>query len=221
MPIIANQSGANDRLLRPLCARRLPPTLPEREGWVNREKLFDFTGRSRKPQMKLAKEYAFSEYSQPAGGCCFLTDKQYSAKLLDLWKTQGTREYELDDIGLLKVGRHLRPAPHFKVIIGREEGENRYLQGYRKQFDSIKPTSHMGPLMLIDGKPMAEDFHLAARILARYSDCPTDEQLTVTLQTTDGVTTELSVLPFRADDIPIQWYVGEQWKNHESLPPRA
>jgi len=81
MPIIARESGADDRLLRPLCAKNLPPTLPEREGWVDREKLFKFGGRSRKPQMELAAKFGFTEYSQPAGGCCFLTDQSYSDKL--------------------------------------------------------------------------------------------------------------------------------------------
>ena len=66
--------------------------------------------------MALAKQFGFEDYAQPAGGCCFLTDKQYSVKLADLWATRGTREYDLDDIMLLKVGRHLRPRPNFKII---------------------------------------------------------------------------------------------------------
>ena len=81
---------------------------------MDREKLFGFAGRTRKPQMALAAEFGFDDYAQPAGGCCFLTDKQYSQKLADLWKAGGSRRYELDDIMLLKVGRHLRPRPHFK-----------------------------------------------------------------------------------------------------------
>ncbi|MES9929161.1 MAG: tRNA (5-methylaminomethyl-2-thiouridylate)-methyltransferase, partial [Candidatus Thiodiazotropha sp. 6PDIVS] len=151
MPIISDESGANDLLLRPLCARNLPETLPEREGWVDREQLFDFSGRSRKPQMALAASLGFEDYAQPAGGCCFLTDEHYAVKLKDLWKARGSREYEMDDIMLLKVGRHLRPASHYKVIIAREEGESNFLQGYRKIFPHIKTTSHGGPLALIDG----------------------------------------------------------------------
>ena len=122
MPVVASESGADDRLLRPLCAKRLPETLPEREGWVDRERLHDFTGRSRKPQFALAADFGIEDYAQPAGGCCFLTDRQYSTKLADLWASRGARDYDLDDIMLLKVGRHLRPRPHFKVIVGREEG---------------------------------------------------------------------------------------------------
>jgi tRNA U34 2-thiouridine synthase MnmA/TrmU len=208
MPIIAEQSGADDRLLRPLCAKFLPPTLPEIEGWVDREKLFDFSGRSRKPQIALADTYGLNDFAQPAGGCCFLTDQSYSSKLLDLWQSQGTRRYELDDIMLLKVGRHLRPAPHFKLIIGREKGENNYLQGYRKEFDSLECSNHMGPLMLIDGEPTAEDFHLAARILGRYSDCPSDEKVSVTVTTRDGIITKMEVSPLLENEILPQWQVG-------------
>ena len=168
MPLIAAESGAEDLLLRPLCAKHLPPTRPEREGWIDRDRLYDFHGRNRKPQMALARSLGFTEWAQPAGGCCFLTDAQYSAKLTDLWQARGVREYELDDIMLLKVGRHLRPAPHFKLIIGRELGENRYLEGYRRTFQSLSCVSHKGPLCLIDGDPSAADLTLAARILARY-----------------------------------------------------
>src|SRR3990167_8333718 len=121
MPLIARESGADDRLVRPLCAKLLPPTLPEREGWLDREKLYDFNGRNRKPQMALATQFGLLDYAQPAGGCCFLTDESYSRKLADLWQSQGRKDYELDDIMLLKVGRHIRPAPHYKLIVSREE----------------------------------------------------------------------------------------------------
>ena len=111
MPVIARESGAEDRLLRPLCAKNLPQTLPEREGWVNRESLFGLSGRSRRVQMELADKFGFEDYSQPAGGCCFLTDERYSRKLQDLWTARSERSYELDDIVLLKIGRHIRPKP--------------------------------------------------------------------------------------------------------------
>jgi hypothetical protein len=71
----------------------------------------------------LADRYGLEDFAQPAGGCCFLTDASYSFKLADLWQAKGSKEYELDDIMLLKVGGHLRPKPYFKVIIAREEGE--------------------------------------------------------------------------------------------------
>jgi tRNA U34 2-thiouridine synthase MnmA/TrmU len=207
MPIIAEQSGANERLLRPLCAKNLAPTLPEQEGWVNRELLHGFTGRCRAPQFALAKQYAIEDFAQPAGGCCFLTNEHYSAKLTDLWQARGKREYELDDIMLLKVGRHLRPREHFKLIIGRDEGENNFLEGYRTQFVHLRPISHVGPLLLIDGEATAEDIHLAAQILARYSSGRTEAKVIIEAHSKDGVTWPLEVMPLSSSDIPQQWYV--------------
>ena len=207
MPVIARDSGAGERLVRPLCARNLPATLPEKEGWLDRERLYGFNGRSRKPQMALAKQFGFEDYAQPAGGCCFLTDKQYSVKLADLWRSRGRREYDLDDIMLLKVGRHLRPRAHFKIIVGREEGENRFLEGYRKRFTSMIPTSHTGPLVLIDGETGSDDIELAARLTARFSQGRDAALVTVEVRQTDGTTRSLEVTPMPSEAIPGDWYV--------------
>ena len=205
MPIIARESEAEDRLLRPLCAKHLPPTLPEREGWVDREQLFDFHGRNRKPQMALAEKLGIDEYSQPAGGCCFLTDKSYSNKLADLWQARGERRYELDDIMLLKIGRHIRPSERFKLIVSREEGENNFLQGYRKQFMSLNTVNVGGPVTLIDGQPTDQELELAARIVARYSQGKNDDQVAVAINKLDGASEVLQVAPLGVDDIPDAW----------------
>jgi len=207
LPVVARESGAGDLLLRPLCAKRLPPTLPEREGWVDRERLFDFCGRSRKPQMALAARYGFEDYAQPAGGCCFLTDESYSAKLADLWQVRGERRYELDDIMLLKVGRHLRPRPNFKLIIGREEGENRFLEGYRRSFTHLRTVSHGGPLVLVDGPADQDDLRLAAQLAARFSQGRDAEAVEVEVNKVDGVSYTLKVAPLHRDAIPAEWYL--------------
>jgi hypothetical protein len=207
MPIVAKQSGADDLLLRPLCAKNLPVTLPEREGWVDREKLHDITGRSRKPQMALAEQWGIDDYAQPAGGCCFLTDKYYSAKLVDLWQAHGHKDYELDDVMLLKVGRHIRPRPHFKLIVAREEGEGRFLQGYKKQFISMICTNHPGPLVLIDGELSAEDVHLAARLVARYGQGRDAELVDIQITQQDSSVRTIQVAPFKIDEIPQEWYI--------------
>ncbi len=207
MPIIARESGADDRLLRPLSAQNLPPTLPEREGWVDRDALFGFHGRNRKPQIQLAEKLGFTEYSQPAGGCCFLTDKAYSNKLADLWQFRGKRAYELDDIMLLKVGRHLRPKPHYKLIISREEGENHFLSGYRKQFISLETRSHYGPVALIDGHPLEQDLKSAAAIVARYSQGRDAARVTVDIRMLDGNSHSLEITPMPADQILDAWHV--------------
>lgn len=207
MPVISAESGAGDRLLRPLCAKNLPATLPETEGWVDRELLFDFSGRSRKPQIELARKYGIEDYAQPAGGCCFLTDKTYSVKLQDLWDTRHRRDYELDDIMLLKVGRHLRPVPHFKMIIAREEGENNFLQGYKKRFPHIRLLSHPGPLTLLDGQLQEEDYQLAARIAARFSKGRSADEVTVEITDDRGQTRQLTVKPMPVDEVRQDWYL--------------
>jgi tRNA U34 2-thiouridine synthase MnmA/TrmU len=207
MPVIAAESGADDRLLRPLCAQNLPATLPEREGWIDRNQLFGFSGRSRKPQMALAKEFGFSDYAQPAGGCCFLTDESYSLKLVDLWKARGTRDYELDDVMLLKVGRHIRPRPHFKLIVAREDGEAQFMSGYKKEYVSMHCTHHRGPLVLLDGTLNADDIALAGRILARYGQGRDEAQVEVSVRDQQGVEQIISVQPFKIDEIPEDWFI--------------
>jgi len=205
MPVVANESGAEDLLLRPLCARNLPETLPEREGWVDRDQLFGFSGRTRKPQMALADKFGFEDYAQPAGGCCFLTDAQYSSKLSDLWQARGEKSYEMDDIMLLKVGRHLRPSPGFKLIISREEGEGNFMQGYRNQYVSLKTISHPGPLALIDGTASEHDLELAARILARYSKGKTADAVEVEIRDMDANVRCVKVAPLGPLEIKPEW----------------
>jgi hypothetical protein len=208
MPVIATESGALDRLLRPLCARNLPPTLPEKEGWVDREQLYGFSGRSRKPQIALAHEFGITDFAQPAGGCCFLTDAAYSTKLQDLWQQRGDKTYEIDDIMLLKVGRHLRPRPNFKLIIGREDGENRFLEGYRRQFTSLQASSHNGPLVLLDGSYNDADLLLAARLVARYSQGRDAASVDIEIKHVNNDTPQtLAVPPMSNADIPQEWYV--------------
>ncbi len=208
MNIVSRDSGAGEILVRPLCAKNLPATLPEREGWISRDKMHGFNGRSRKPQMELAAHFGFEDYAQPAGGCCFLTDESYSNKLVDLWDARTTREYEMDDIMLLKVGRHIRPKPYFKLIIGREDGENRFMDGYRKQFDNFITTSCPGPLVLIDGEMQNDDdIKLAARLTARFSKDKNEESVTVKLFKRDGSEQELTVKPLTNDEIPQEWYI--------------
>lgn len=207
MPVVARESGAFDRLLRPLCAKLLSPTLPEREGWVDRGRLHDFNGRSRKPQMALAARYGFKEYAQPAGGCCFLTNEQYSHKLADLWRARGEKRYELEDILLLKVGRHLRPRPHFKLIVARDDGENNFLLGFRHRYAHLHATSHGGPLALVDGEASEGDLALAARLTARFGQGRDADQVTLAVTDRAGRTRTLRVTPLPANEIPATWYL--------------
>ena len=208
MPVVSNESGAEDLLLRPLCAKNLPETRPEIEGWVDREKLQGITGRSRKPQMKLAEQFGFEDYAQPAGGCCFLTDENYAVRLQDLWDNRGSREYELDDIMLLKVGRHIRPSQSFKLIIAREEGETRFLSGYKNQFQTIKTVSHAGPLAIIEGEKLDQDqLELACAITARYSKGRDAESVELLFSDQNQAAKSLHIKPMASSEIPQEWYI--------------
>lgn len=207
MPVVQKQSGIFDLLVRPLCAQNLPETLPEREGWIDREKLLDISGRGRKKQIAIAKAAGFDDFAQPAGGCCFLTDKSYSNKLADLWSHRGEKRYELDDIMLLKVGRHIRPRENFKMIVSREEGENNFLEGYKKQFCHFRTLSHGGPLVLIDGELSDDDIELAARIVARFSQGKNEDAVEVQFNDLEGAGKHLNVKPMQASEIPEEWYL--------------
>ena len=207
LPLIAKDSGAEDYLVRPLCAKNLPATAPEQKGWIDRDKLYDFHGRNRKPQMALAEKLGLQDYAQPAGGCCFLTDEAYSNKLADLWQARGEKTYEIDDIMLLKIGRHLRPKPNFKLIISREEGENNFLEGYRKQFHHIRILSHGGPLTLVDGEPSEADLVYAAQIAARYSQGRDAEKVQVQIERVGQPALVREIVPLRSDEISPSWHV--------------
>jgi tRNA-uridine 2-sulfurtransferase len=207
LPVVAHESGAEDLLLRPLCARNLKETLPEREGWVDRSRLYNFSGRSRKPQIALAEQFGFEDYAQPAGGCCFLTDPQYAVKLADLWQARGSKQYEMDDIMLLKVGRHLRPASHFKLIISREEGEGNFMRGYRHQYPHLMTVSHPGPMALIDGQVSHAEVELAARLVARYSQGRDAQEVVLEFTDLDQPPRQLRVKPLQPHEIPAEWLV--------------
>lgn len=207
MPIISEESGADDLLLRPLSAKNLPETLPEREGWVDREKLYDFSGRNRKPQIALAKSFGLHDFATPAGGCCFLTDKNYSDKLVDLWTARNSRDYEMDDIMLLKVGRHIRPTNGFKLIIARDAGESKFLEGYRKQFPSIYALSHSGPMALVDGDFNEEHYALAAGIVARFGQGRSADEVELDINIPDQGHQQIKTTPLAADAVLQEWYV--------------
>ena len=110
---------------------------------------------------------------------------------------------------LLKVGRHLRPRPHFKLIISREEGEGNFLEGYRYQFPSLEPVSHGGPLTLVDGEfADAAEAELAAAIVARFSQGREAEAVSVQYNRPGGVSQLLTVKPLTAEQVPKDWYLG-------------
>ena len=170
--IIERESGLDGRLLRPLSALLLPPTIPEQEGIVDRARLLDISGRSRQRQMALAEELGVTDWPQPAGGCCYLTDESFSRKffdVLDAREARGeSRRIERDDVVLLSTGRHFRLSPRAKLIVGRSEVENALLEHHVEGRARLEARAVLGPVALVEGVPTWEERQLAARIVARY-----------------------------------------------------
>lgn len=198
MRIVAEESGLGDRLLRPLSARLLAPTWPEREGLVDREGLLALSGRDRNPQLELAREWGLSRVAQPAGGCCSLTDEGYSNRVFDLFAHGRREDIDHDDLALCKVGRHLRVCERAKVVVARFDGENRYLKNMVDRRPWLEAVDYPGPVAVIDlapGVPLDEEIaELAARITARYGQGKRAERVTVRLHTSEGER-ELEVRP--------------------------
>lgn len=166
MIIIERESGLEDLVVRPLSAKMLNPSFPEREGWVNREALLHFCGRSRKPQMELASELGIEDYPCPAGGC-LLTDSSFCRRMKDLL---AYGKLDLKNVELLKIGRHFRLSPEVKLVVGRNEKENnRLLHLVREDDIVLEPVSLPGPTGLIKGICGEDAMILSSKIVARYT----------------------------------------------------
>ena len=175
--VVERDSGTDGVLLRPLSAKNLKPTRPELTGMVDREKLFDFSGRSRKPQMKLAEEIGLRDYPSPAGGC-ILTDPILANRIRKYFS--GRQNSTVNEILLLQVGRHFQFPQGQHLVVGRREEENQRLIELRQVGDVfLKVLGIPGPLGLIRGKEDPGVFSLAASILARFSKARERELLEV------------------------------------------
>ncbi|MBM4040059.1 MAG: hypothetical protein FJ290_16260 [Planctomycetes bacterium] len=146
---IAKDTGLGGLILRPLSAKLLPPTIPEEKGWVDRERLLDIYGRSRKRQLELARHYALTEHGSPAGGC-LLTDPGFAARLRDYFGHLAGAEPDLNDLHLLKYGRHFRLDAATRVIIGRVHRENVTVYTFSRPADLLLTTRDApGPTALL------------------------------------------------------------------------
>ena len=172
MKIIEEEAGLKGKLLRPLSAKLLPETVMEKKGLVNREKLLDIRGRSRKPQIKLAEEFNIKDYPCPAGGC-LLTYREYANKLRDLFKHK--KRCSMADVSLLKVGRHFRFGEN-KIIVGRNEAENKILTAKRARNDYCFEVPDIGsPITVLQGAKTKNAIRTAAALTAFYSDAKSDK----------------------------------------------
>ena len=202
LKIIEKDSGLEGKIVRPLSAALLPATDPEKDGLIKREDLGMIRGRSRKPQLQMAKEFGI-ENPPNAGGGCLLTDPAFGLRAKDLFSH--TETPTINDIDLLKLGRHFRLDDNVKLIVGRDKDENVMMESLALSDDVVlEARDHMGPISLIRGTNLDEHVEFAASVTLRYSDAPNEQTSVVSVQKADTkseVSTtsakEEAYLPFR------------------------
>jgi len=158
------------KVLRPLSARLLPETIPERAGWIDRSKLLAIRGKSRKTQIALAKRYNLGgAYPTPSGGC-LLTCREFASRVRDILMHNKDRALTMKEVELLKVGRHFRFGAS-RIIVGRNERENEVLKQLRDADDYLFEVRGCGsPITILKGSKSREAVELAAKLTVRYSD---------------------------------------------------
>lgn len=197
MKTIEREAGVAGLLLRPLSARLLAPTIPEVRGWVDRKRLVSYVGRTRKPQMEMARATGLEEYPSPSGGCCSLADKGFATRLQDLFAHRpGGREERLErtEIYLLKTGRHFRISDDAKLVVARDDGENRFLHFHRRAGWRLEAIDVPGPVAILTGRPSEEDVRLAASIVASYGPGRANDLVRIGVER-GPQTSELSIAP--------------------------
>lgn len=168
MKLIERESGLDGLVLRPLSAGVMELTIPEKQGWINRDKLLSVSGRGRREQMDLAGKLGINDYPCPSGGC-LLADPEFSKRLKDTMKYG---EFSLEDTRLLKIGRHFRLNDTAKLVVGRNEKENERLLNFAQADDYLfMPGNQLaGPTSLGRGIFGEELIKLSCSITSRYCD---------------------------------------------------
>ena len=167
LKIIEMESDLENLVVRPLSSKLLKPTIPEEKGWIDREKLLAIQGRRRLPQMELADKLGIKDYPCPAGGCR-LTDSTFAKRLRESFDYS---EDSIKDIQLLKYGRHFRLDNGTKVVVGRNEEENKILLRFFSKDDIMMEVIGVGsPIVLLKRSRHKEDIKKAAALCIRYSD---------------------------------------------------
>jgi len=165
--LIEKESGLKGFIVRPLSAKLFEPSIPEQRGWVDRERFLGIEGRSRKPQIELARNLGINDYPCPAGGC-LLTDPGFAARIKDLVAHD---TLTVSNVGLLKVGRHFRLNRAAKAVVGRDRNENEALMKKAQDGDTLfQAKSVPGPFALLRGQADEDSITTTARLAARYSD---------------------------------------------------
>jgi len=198
MNIVKRDSNLNGLLVRPLSGKLFPETLPEKNGLIDRNRLEDISGRSRKRQIELARRFGLEDYSTPAGGC-LLTDPSYSRRLKDL--LEHSSSLDLNDINLLRIGRHFRLNEHTKIIVGRNEEENEKIKQFAKpEYLKLEAINTGSPLTLYIDSKGKNNIVTAAAITARYCKLKNEPEVEVECSN-DNFSQKLKIIPARPEDI--------------------
>jgi tRNA-specific 2-thiouridylase len=173
--IIEKEAGMESKVLRPLSAKHLPPTEAEKMGLIKRENMGDIKGRSRKGQLALARHFGISDPPNAAGGC-LLTDPSFSKRVKDIIDHSNDVP-TLNDIELLKVGRHFRITKDAKLVVGRNKDENEIIKALATEDDIIiEVKDYVGPTCMLRCKNHDDSLlKTCGAIAARYSDAPKQE----------------------------------------------
>ncbi|MDA1043886.1 MAG: hypothetical protein O3C57_01540 [Verrucomicrobia bacterium] len=175
-----NETGAGGLVGRPLCGKLLPETAPERNGLIRRDGLLDLSGRGHKRQRQMAKEMGIQEFPNPTG-CCRLVDTSFLGRVDDLLANGGVDGARA--LAQLRYGRHFRLSPKTKLIVGRNEEDNLYLEGNADLYDLILKVEKVpGPTALLPGSADEREITLSAAICARYSDVPEGSKTSVKIR---------------------------------------
>jgi len=204
MENVKKLSEYDDLIVRPLCAKLLEPSKPELEGWIDREKLLDITGRNRQRQLDLAKEIGLEDFESPGGGC-LLTEIQFSNKLRDFVDHD---KLEVEDIDTLKAGRHLRLPDGAKLIIGRNQDDNEKIKNtISRKYYKARILDASGPMCLFQKDASKEDLQLATNLIITYGRTELDTKYKVKFFTDEIDELEVEGEKFPSKDIASQYFI--------------
>ncbi len=198
MELIEKEAGVEGFLLRPLSAKLLTSTIPEEKGWIKRDNLYAFEGRSRKPQIRKAKELGITEYPSPAGGC-YLTDLDFSIRLSDAFEHN---EDSIPELQLLHFGRHFRLKSGAKLIVGRNEKENQIIESLADDKDYlIEGVGFGSPIAVLKNSKNPEDIDISSSICIRYSKKRTEKCVKVSVRTKKENITEKEIASLEKETV--------------------
>ncbi len=186
-------------ILRPMSAKLMTPTIAEREGWVDREQLLGIEGRSREVQLRLAEEYDFEEFESPGGGC-LLTESAFEKKIRDIMEHD---TFTVEDIDLLKAGRHLRLPDGAKLVIGRDQADNEKLNKIENsKYIFARALDISGPMSLLSANASESDKKLSAKLILTYTKTPKDQEGSVEIG--DEI---ISTVPFESKEFVKEYFI--------------